>query len=212
MWCPYATLWIAYLFWRAFIFRAVAFYGRAGRLDVSSDISRILSSPVHEAAARAWDEIYNILMATLLAWARPFSPDLVALNSRSGIISWIIAAIVAATGYYMLRRLTNSPQPVPASETSDEKPPSFPEMGILLGIVGLVVAGLPLLISGQRAEFSTQSSFDDRITLPFMLASYLTLTSLLAFLGTTRRSKVLLASLMLFAFSVFQVHNASLYH
>jgi hypothetical protein len=212
MWSPYATVWTAYVVWRAFVFHVASPFGTASNKDVGSDISRILSSPIHEAIARVWGGIHNILMATVLAWARPFSPDLITLNSRSGILSWTIATIVVGIAIYTLRRLTISPQPVRASEPLDDEPRCFPKTGLLLGLLGLGVAGLPFVVSGLTAGFTPHPSFADRFTLPFMLAASLTLSCLLAFLGTRSLSRLLYVSLILFAFSAFQVQNASVYH
>jgi hypothetical protein len=210
LWSPYATVWTAYVVWRAFAFHYVSYYGTVGYRDVGHDISRILSSPIHEVSARVLSGIHNILMATVLAWARPFSPDLITLRG-SGILSWTIAIIVVGIAIYTLRRLTFNPQPVRASEPSDDEPRRFPEAGFLLGMVGLGVAGLPFAVSGLSAEFATHPSFNDRITLPFMLAASLTLSGLVALLGTKRLSRVLLVSLILFAFSAYQVQNANAY-
>jgi hypothetical protein len=212
MWSPYATVWTACVVWRAFVFRVVSYSGTASGKDVGYDIFRILSSPIHEAAARVLGGIHNILMATFLAWARPFSPDLITRNSGSGILSWTIATIVVGIAIYTLRRLTISPQPVRAAEPSDDEPRRLLETGLLLGMVGLGVAELPLVVSGVRAAFTPQSLFADRYTLPFMLPASLTLSCLLAFLGTKRLSRTLLVSLILFAFSAFQVQNGSRYH
>jgi len=210
MWSPYATVWTAYVVWRAFAFRYVSHYGTVGYRDVGSDISQILSSPIHEASLRILSGIHNILMATALAWARPFSPDLIAIRG-SGILSWTIATIVVGIAIYMLRRLTVSAQSARASEPSDDQPRRFPETGFLLGILGLVVAGLPFAVSGLSAEFVAHPSYNDRITLPFMIGASLTLSGLIEVLGTKRLSRLVLVSLMLFVFSAYQVQNANVY-
>ncbi len=201
-WSPYATVWMAYILWRAFVFRVVSYYATGGYMDVGSGVSRILRSPVHEAWARVLGGIRNVLMATVVACARPFSSDLITFT-RSGILSWAIAIIVVGITIYTLRRMTVSIQAVPASEFLPDEPRRFPENGLLLGIVGLGVAGLTLAVSNLHAEFPGRPSFADRFTLPFMLPASLTLSCLLLFPGPKRLSRTLLVSLILFAFSAF---------
>jgi hypothetical protein len=212
VWSPYATVWAAYIVWRAFVYRVVSPYGTVSTKDVGSDISRFLISPLHEVLARVLGGIHNILMATVFAWARPFSPNIITPNSHAVPFSWVIATIVVAIAIYTLRRLTSNSQPAPEPEPSGNKPRRrFPETGLLLGVLGLGVAGLPFLVSGLSTEFATYPSFGDRFTLPFMLAASLTLLGLVAVLGATKLSRMLLVSLILFAFSANQVQNENLY-
>ena len=110
----------------------------------------------------------------------------------------------------MLRRLTGH-QNARAFGPLDDKPGSLPETSLLLGILGLGVAGLPFAVSGLRAEFSAYPSFGDRFTLPFMLASSLTLLGLTGFRSTKGPSRIGFVSVILFAFSAFQAQGASTY-
>jgi hypothetical protein len=210
VWIPYATVWMAYVVWRAFIFRVASNSGPT-YMNVGSHVSQILASPIREVSERFLGGIHNILMATVLAWARPFNPDLITFHGRSVILSWAIAAIVVGIAIYTLRRLTISAQKVQALEPLDDEPRRFSQTGLLLGLAGLGVAGLPLAVPGFSAAFGTHPSFMDRFTLPFMLPASLTLSCLLAILGTKRLSSMLLLSLTLFAFSAYQVQNGNLY-
>ena len=212
VWSPYATIWMAYLIWRGFVFRVVSYYATTSYMDVGAGISPIIRSPASWAWGRLSTGFHNILMATVLAWARPFTPDLIKLDSRSGILSWAIATLVVGIAIYTLRRLVISTQSLRTTEASSAQPERFPGIGILLGLLGLCVAGLPYAVSGLRTSFAAQMSFDDRLTLSFMLPASLLLACLLAFRGAKRLSNFLIVSLLLFAFSVFQVQNGSLYH
>ncbi len=209
-WSPYATVWTAYIVWRVSVLRVVSPDEKARVMDIGSDLSKFLSSPIHEASIRFLGAIQNILTATILAWARPFSPDLIKLDSRSAILSWAIAAIVIGIAIYMLRRLTSSTRRV-ALEPSDDEVRRFPRSVLTLGVLGLGVAGLPFVVSGLVATFTTHPSFEDRFTLSFMLPASLILSSFLMCFGRTRLSRELLVSLVLFAFSVFQIKNSNLY-
>lgn len=206
VWSPYMTVWTTYVVWRAFVFRVASHYGTVSEKNVGSDISRLLRSPIHEGALRVLGGIHNILMASFIAMARPFSPDLITPLARSVILSWAIAITILGIMLYMLGRLT-TPHPAGESEGS----PRAPNGSILLGIVGLLVAGLPFVASGQTTEFVAHPSFPDRFTIPFMLGVSLLLSGLLFFLGTTRLSRMLFVSPVLLAFSAYQVQNMNLY-
>jgi len=211
VWIPYATVWAAYIVWRGFVFHVVSQYATVSYMNVGAGISPIVSSPASWAWGRLQGGIHNLLMATVLAWARPFSPDLINLGSRSAILSWAIAALVVGIAIYMLQRLKTSAQTLRASEPLDDERDRFLQTGLLLGVVGLVVAGLPFAVSGLRSAFTPPLSFDDRYTLSFMLPASLMLSCLLAFLVPKRPSRVLLVSLILLTSSAYQVQNGSLY-
>jgi len=97
------------------------------------------------------------------------------------------------------------------SEAPCDEPRSFLDSALVLGVVGLCVAGLPLAASGLVAEFTAHPSYADRFTLPFMLGASLVLSGLLASRGMSRLSRALFASLVLFAFSAYQVQNTIRY-
>lgn len=208
-WSPYAATWTGYLIWRSFIFHEIH-YGPVGDKDIRYILSRVLSSPVREVVARASNGIHNIVMAAVCAWARPFSPDFITLNSGSGILSLMIAALVVGIGFFTLRRLTIDAQPLQEPQHSREMPARFLKTGVMMGIVGLCVAGLPL-VSGQTTFFVPHPSFGDRFTLPFMLPASLTLSCLLVFLGTRGLTRTLLILLVLFGSSVYQVQSMNFY-
>jgi hypothetical protein len=211
-WSPYAMVWTAYIVWRAFFYRVVSHYGTASPKDVRSDVSRFLTSPMHELAIRIADGIHNILMATILAWTRPFNPNLVILNSRAVLFSWIISTIVVLIAIYTLRRLaTTSAQLGSGPKPLEGQTSCFPRAGFSFGVVGLAVAGLPFAVSGLRAEFATYPSYGDRFTLPFMLAAGVILVGLLSTFGKTRLFRMPLVSLILFAFSTYLIENENLY-
>jgi hypothetical protein len=208
-WSPYAAIWTAYVVWRAFVFRFAPTIGyKDPQKDVHLAISSVLSNPIHEIFARVFVSIHNILMSAVIGWARPFNPELVTLDRRS-LHSWIIASIVAAIAIFTLRRLGVSRQR--ESGPLGDEPGHSTESGLLLGVLGLAVAGLPLAIPAIRVDFTGQPSFADRFTLSFMLPASLTLSCLLAFLGTKRLPRVSLVALIIFAFSAYQIQNESLY-
>jgi hypothetical protein len=209
-WCPYATVWVAYFVWRSFLFRVASNYSQTGYMDVSSDLSPILRNPLYEILSRGLIGVHNILMSTVFSLVRPLNPDVITINSRAGVLSLTIAAVVMGIGIYTLRRLTITQEPVPAEEPADDKR-RFLEEGLLLGLTGGVVAELPFLASNLGVAFTEHPSFQDRWTLPFMLPASLMLSCLLACLQRRGLSRTLLVSSILFAFSAFQIQNERAY-
>jgi len=209
-WSPYATAWVGYFVWRSFLFRVASNYTSAGYMDVSSDLAPILRNPLQEILSRGLMGIHNILMSTAFSLARPFNPDLITIDSRAGLLTLTIAGAVVGIGIYTLRRLTITHEPVPAEEPAEDRR-RFLQEGLLLGLVGLVVAELPFLASNLGVSFTQHPSFPDRWTLPFMLPASLTLSCFLACLDRRGLSRALLVSSILFAFSAFQIQNERAY-
>ena len=201
-WRPNAAVWTAYVIWRAFIFRVISGYG-PGYMNVGSHVSEVLRNPAGELLRRILSLIHNILMSSILAWSRPFSPDLISFNGRAQVISWIIAAVVVAVAIHTLRRVTVEARPDPTD---------LDRSALVLGIVGLVVGGIPLIVSGQSITFDRYLSFDDRFTLPFMLPASIILAWLFTLLGTKKLTGAVVLSAILFAFSAYQSQNDAIYH
>jgi hypothetical protein len=206
---PYVVVWTAYLVWRAFIFHVISGYGPS-YMNVGSHVSEVLRNPAGELLRRSLSFIHNILMSSILAWSRPFSPSLISFIGRSQVISWIIAAIVVATSIYTLRRLTVEVRNEQSYRRLDD-PENFHRAALILGILGLVVAGIPLVVPGQLITFDWYLSFDDRFTLPFMLPASIILAWLLTLLGTRKLTGAIVLSAMLSAFSVYQSQNGAIY-
>jgi hypothetical protein len=209
-WSPYAVVWAAYVIWRTFIFHVVSGYGPA-MMNVGSHISEVARHPIVELAHRMVGLIHNILMSSILAWARPFGPGLIAFNTHSQLFSWIIAAVVVAIGIYTLRRVNVVAHPRQSSEQLDDDPRNFHRSVLTLGIVGMVVAGIPFMVSGQLTIFDPSLSFNDRLTLSFMLPASIILACLITLLGTKTMSGMVTLSIVLFAFSAYQSQNSAFY-
>jgi hypothetical protein len=209
-WSPYAVVWTAYLIWRAFIFRVISGYGPS-YMNVGSHVSEVLRNPAGELLRRGLSLIHNILMSSLFAWSRPFRPDLISFSGRAQVVSWIIAAIVIAIALYTLRRITVEAHAEQSPRRLDDEQRNFRRDALILGLVGLVTAGIPLAIPGQLIIFDEYLSFDDRFTLPFMLPASIVLACLFTFLGTRKLTGALVLSAMLSAFSAYQSQNGAIY-
>lgn len=210
-WSPYAVVWVTYFVWRSFLFRVASNYSRTGYMDVASDLSPILKSPIHETLSRLGVGVHNILMATVFALVRPLSPGIVSADSRAGIVSVAIILAVIVIGLYVMQRLRTSRELAQDVEAADERR-RFLQEGFLLGLVGLVVAELPFLASNLEVAFTGHPSFPDRWTLPFMLPASILLSCVLALLDKRESSKMVVVSSILLFFSAFQIQNERAYH
>jgi hypothetical protein len=209
-WSPYAVIWTGYVIWRTFIFHVISGYGPT-IMNVGSHISEVARHPAGELGRRTLGLIHNILMSSILAWARPFSPNLIASSAHAQILSWIFGAVVAAVAIFMLRSVAATAQPGMSSDRLEDGPQSFHQSALMLGIVGLVVAGIPFMVSGQLAIFDSSLSFNDRFTLSFMLPASIILACFLTILDARTLLGSLVLSIVMFAFSAYQSQNSAFY-
>ena len=79
VWSPFAALWVGFVFWRSFIYRSAG----GAHYNVDSEIQVIMQDATHQSLARVASGFYNLLMATVFAWLRPFKPDV--LNIDGGL-------------------------------------------------------------------------------------------------------------------------------
>lgn len=212
IWSPFVAIWATYLIWRTFFFRVVTFYGNAAYMDIGLDASQLLRHPIHGIAVRLVGAIHNILLSTIFAAARPFNPDLINFETHVWLRAWTIAALVIGIGFFMLRRIGTAGTQIPASERGDAPSNFSPKAGLILGVAGLIVAGVPFAGSDLRAAFTEHPSFADRWTLPYMIPASLVLACLFTFLDKRRVSRTIWIVVILFGFSAFQVQNEVRYH
>ena len=185
---PYGTAWIAFIVWRGF-FALTA--DNASYKDPSQGLHQLAHHPLGGMIDRISTFVHNLLFGSVLAWFRPIGPELV---DRSGIglfVEYALGALVFAIAFFMLRSFQNT-------EAPEDK--FNPKLKLALG--GLVVAGIPLLISVLRGEFTPFPSYSDRFILPFILVSSLLLALLLL-----RANSVTLTAGVLCLFAVFQLQT-----
>jgi hypothetical protein len=205
-WSPYAALWVLYVFLRSVVLPTAP---SASYKDAGSGMLRILKHPFHAVPGLLSTELHNIPIAAVAAWARPFVQDFTA-ESRSALLAWGIAAMVSSIALYALRALRQA-------NTADDESLFVAKLSrqgrkmACLVACGLVVAGLPFLISGLRAGFEIQPSYTDRMTLPFVLPASLAAVSLFAAVSSSRRVRLSIVILFLFVCSAFQVQNGNFY-
>lgn len=188
---PYAVAWVGFLVWRSLLYHSAADYK-----DVGSGLHKIAHSPLHSFIDRVGVGIHNILVTAVFAWSRPFSAQLIEGRHKWLFAVWTLAAIVfiiTAITLWFLRK-----------DSSQESAPR----GMLLAIGALLVSGLPLIVPGMRADFGTFPSYEDRLTLPFILAASLLLAVLLV---RIRRFGGVIISGLLCVLAVFQMQNQMQY-
>lgn len=201
-WSPYAAAWVGFIVWRSFIFHEVHYHPIADK-NVPYLISRALHNPVKELGTLALNAIHNITMGIVYAFLRPFETGAISPKGGAALLSWAIGFVIVAISLYALR-LTTSSSLTKVVEDSPEESLKFLWGGVAMSIVGACLAGLPF-ISGQSTFFAPILSFGDRFALPFMLPGSIALACFLAWGLKRVRSRMLVAGVLLFAFSVFQL-------
>jgi hypothetical protein len=191
VWTPYLALWAAFVIWRSLISHVAA---SATYKDVGSGLRQIVQHPIHELLVRLSTGAHNVLNATIFSWSRPFTPQLLEGGIRSNLQGWVLTASILLICVWILRRLASQSESVEAST----------RQVVILAIGGLMVAGLPFLIPNLASEFTTTPSYNDRMTLPFALASSLLLAALVG--GGTIARVVVIG-----VFALFQLHNQQSY-
>jgi hypothetical protein len=207
-WSPFAAVWAGYLIWRGFVFHVATMRSYE---NVGSSLSIILRNPIHETALRISAGLHNILMATVFAWVRPFSPEFFVLSSRVATRSWMIAIVVVVIAIFTLRRLVVDHQPTQSAESPGDMIDRIPRSVLLLSVAALCAAEFPFLVPSEMTQFSANPSYEDRFTLPFIVGSSLMLTWILVTLGKTKVSRIAIVAVALFTFSAFQIQNSNLY-
>jgi len=208
-WNPYAAAWVAYIFWRSFLFHEIHYHPIADK-NVSYLLSRALHNPFKEVGGIVLNAMHNIIMGTFYAFLRPFMAGAISPGGGSGIMSWVIGLVVVGISLFTLRRLAIGDKQAGTVETSSEPSRSFLWGGIAMSVVGLGFGGLPF-VSGQSAFFAPILSFGDRFTFPFMLPACIAFACFLACVLPGKRSKGIVLGLLFFAFSAYQVQCMNSY-
>jgi len=207
-WSPYAVTWAGYIFWRSFIFHEVH-YGAIGDKNIPYLLSRALHHPVREIGGLVFNAIHNIAMGAVYAFSRPFDANEIS-PGIAGNKAWVIGLIIVGISVYALRSLTLSDKPAAKAEMAEERSRGIFWGGAAMSIVGLIFGGLPF-ISGQTAFFAPILSFGDRFTYPFMLPACIALACFLAWALRSKRARMIVVSVLMFAFSVFQLKSMNTY-
>ena len=208
-WSPYAAAWAAYIVWRSFLFHEIHYNPIADK-NVSYLLSRALHNPFKEVGALVLNAIHNVTMGTLYAFLRPFMAGAISPSGGAGILSWVIGFAVVGISLFTLRRLALGGKSVGTIENSSESSRSFFWGGVAVTAVGLCFGGLPF-ISGQSTFFAPILSFGDRFTYPFILPACVGFACFLATALKGKRSKAIVLSLILFAFSAYQAQCMNSY-
>jgi hypothetical protein len=190
---PYVLVWAVFMVWRTVFYRSA---DNAGYKDAGSALQQIAHHPIHGLIDRIGAFLHNLTVAGLLAWLRPFDTNLIDGGVKHLIAIWVVGAAVFVLSAMVLRSFGER----------ETKEANF-RLRVEAAIGGLLVSGLPLLVSGFRGDFGPFPSYEDRFLLPFTLTSSLLLALLLI-----RSTPVWLISGLLCVLTVFQVSNNIAYH
>jgi hypothetical protein len=203
---PYLIAILIFLMWRLFFFQTWP-----PTHDGMSQLSGIIASPLSALSTRLLNEIRNILMASVFAWSRVLSPELLNWSSMSVLFSWAIGMLVAGISILTLILIEYCRRESADAELK-ESGHSMAWTIFLLGLVALAFGGLPNMYANLVISYNI-SSFLDRFTLPYLLGSSLALVGLLLMLSSRLCGiqKTVLLSIILFLFSSFQIRTENMY-
>jgi hypothetical protein len=198
-WIPYATVLFIYGIWRLFFFHAFR-----ETMNSQALLHQIMLNPFSETATRVLSMITNIFMATVMAWSRTITPDLLTYtNSKSVVASWLVGGAAAAIGMLTLTYFSKRS----ASGTTDVQNAGTDSKAGALGALALVCGGIPLFLADRRINYDILH--EDRYSLPFILGAALTLAWIVGSIGRTRFQKQALVATILFLFASFQFRIAN---
>jgi hypothetical protein len=185
---PYLAAWVPFVLFKG-LFTHVD-KGNSYR-DPSVGLHNLVHHPLSGLLDRAGVFVHNIIFGGFLAWARPFGPDLFNRSPSGLVVEYGLGVSVAVIAVLMLRYLGKPREPNRQFCAQ-----------ALLAIGGLLVSGIPLVLSSLCVQFAPFPSFEDRFALPFILASAFFLAVVLIRAG----SGLLIAGLLCL-FTVFQAQN-----
>ncbi len=174
-WAPYLAGFIAIALWRIWISQTVN-YPVTYSEEMSSDPAGSLGIAAQILARNVWQTFFA-------AWASVFEfPASAAFGQKKTIFYWLLVAgcFVLGLAYLLNQKRDNS------------RKQFWPE-AISLGLLALVVAGLPFLLTGLSVGLNFPSN---RLTLPMAFGSSLLLVGLLDLLPCRRLFKILAVSLV----------------
>jgi hypothetical protein len=185
---PYVAAWVPLVLWQGLF--AHSDVGNSYRNPTQS-LHQLVHHPLQGIVDRTGTYFHNILFGSVFAWFRPISPELINRSGSGLIVEYTLGAIVFAIAFFTLRSFQNTEVP------EDDFNPK-----LKLALIGLLVAGIPLLISVLHGNFTPFPSYADRFTLPFILVSALLLALLLR-----QANSVTLTAGVLCLFAIFQLQT-----
>ena len=211
---PYVLLLGGFIYWRLFIYKLG--YYQPVLLD---SLKTLPGQALINLARQAINDIY---LATIGAWSQVFAikgglRTLVFFIAMVGIslvsIGWLV---IQPVGNLFGKTNPNHPEVDEMDPPGDRRDPSiesfhtrlgWPLQAALLGIVSLVVAGIPFWVTG----ISVSLNFPwDRATLPFMLGTSLLLASVLELALKPKYGQIVLVVLVALSIGTF-AKNARTY-
>jgi hypothetical protein len=196
-WLPYLGLFIAMIVWRLFIF---GYQTHNYRPILIGDL---LTKTLTTVLGLAGTILVDLFSTSLLAWGKALIPtQLAQIGSRTVMVYGGMVVIIAVLLAVYFIRQKREPNPEGAKGTSWAWP------AVILGLLGLLVAGWPFWLTGLQVGLVYPVS---RFTLPFMLGACLLLAGLLAALPLGERAKAIIASVLVALAVGFQFQVATFY-
>jgi len=199
-WAPYLLSIGIFLVYRLVFFNRLS-------TDPSRNTPVVLNMLVHTPATAVLQlvqkSLQDFMTANVFAWANTVSVDNVFLNSQSNLHSWLIgltaAAVIAV--YLIVMKAKDDLPAVPQDH--------FVKQGIILGIAGFFLGGLPVWLIGNQISVGT---FADRYTLAPMFGGIILLVSLVVWFGAGKTRQGILLAVFFGLAMAFQIRTVYSYH
>ena len=203
-WSPYLAVVGVFSIWRLFLFKtSVAF------LDQSAYFKSIAEHPLFSLQSRVRKALVDVIQSSLMAWGQTFSPEIFNLDSPDSRFLWIalgLVSISAAASIFYLMRLESHADI--ASETSTLVRTRWAKRAIAIGLLAIILGGLPVWFIGRRVNLDP-SSDANRYTLAMMFGACILIVGLIQLVIRSRRQQTVLLGIMIGLAVGFHFRNAN---
>jgi hypothetical protein len=198
-WAPYLVPIGIFLVYRLVFFNR---FSTSPSYNAPVFLSTLAKAPFTAVLQLAQTSLRDFITANLFAWVNTISIDSIVLNVRENLFSWLTGFVAAAVvAFYFIRMKPKEDLP---TDTQDH----FVFQGIVLGLVGFFLGGLPVWMIGNQISVGT---FADRYTLAPMFGGIILLVSLVAWFGAGRTRQVIFLAALFGLSMAFQIRTVYSY-
>jgi hypothetical protein len=200
IWLPYLLALGVFIYWRFIVFASASPDPDANAPVLMANLIKDpLGTMLNLAQIVAQDFIYLILFV----WTETIDPDLIDLFSKSTIFSWVAGAVLAALfGWLLLKREKGD---FPDDETASDH---FPRQAALLGILGILLGGLPVWSTNRQIIVGLWS---DRFSIAPMFGAVLLVVALIEIFGYKKLQKTILIGIIFALAIASQIRTTNKY-
>ena len=202
-WSPYLAVVGVFSIWRLFLFRTSVSF-----LDQSSYFKSIAAHPLFALQSRVRKAFADVIESSLMAWGQTFSPEIFNLDSPDSRSLWIALGLVPLTAaviiIYLMRLKSRTEVGSEASALADTK---WARSAIVIGLLAIVLGGLPIWFIGRRVNLDPSSSAN-RYTLAMMFGACILVVGLIRLIIKSRRQQIVVLGILVGLAVGFHFRNA----